>query len=92
MEVNFNAVRKRLLADYEKLVEILNSGIEMENIYLPLEDVDQVMANLRASIATVLLTSEEGNENFSNVLGDKVLAEFNAIEEEWNDEDEIVVL
>lgn len=83
MKVDFNNLRRCAVAEYNELVRRLNNHIVNGNyVNVPIEDIEEILDDLRMSIATIALTHDDGNDEFVDVLGNGVLILFNKEDEE----------
>ena len=69
MEVNFNGLRKRLIADYNNLVEKLNSHIEEPilgetEIRVYPEYLQRELDGLRTGLVALAFTYQKGEDGF----------------------------
>lgn len=77
MKVDFNNLRRCAVAEYNELVRRLNDHIvNGRYVNVLIEDIEELLDDLRMSIATIALTHDEGNDEFMDVLKDGVLNVF----------------
>jgi hypothetical protein len=85
MQVNFNNLRKKLIADYNILVTKLNQAVvedvDMNRVVEPVENLRRVMDNIRDSIVTIGCLEENGNSDCQCVLTDNLTVKIFAPED-----------
>lgn len=81
MKVDFNNVRRQVVHEYNDLVKVLNNNINRSiagtNVRVEVEDIQEILDDLRISIATIALTYKYGDPDVIDVLGDDELEQFN---------------
>jgi catabolite regulation protein CreA len=72
MEVDFNALRKKLIHDYNKLIESLNGAIctdiDMDRVVIPVQDISIILEKLRHDVITIGALNDPSIKNCSCVL------------------------
>lgn len=76
MHVNFNVLRKKLIHDYNNVMDSLNrsicSDIDMDRIVLPVNDISIDLERLRMDIITIGAIEDQSIEDCSSVLTDGI--------------------
>ena len=84
MDIDFNHVRRLALDSYAALVKELNRHIDDDGINdLQIEDISDILDDLRSALVGIICTFETGNEDFKVVLKDnEIVPIFNPKDDE----------
>ena len=69
MEINFDGLRKRLIADYNSLVDKLNSKTSGDNVKIDTYYIQRELDGLRSALVALAFTYQKGEDGF-NCLDD----------------------
>lgn len=81
MKVDLNNLRKQLVFAHDRLVVKLNSLNVNGRIIIDAEDIQDIMTDLKALIATLAFSYIEGDPDFRELSEIETLATFNPEEE-----------
>jgi hypothetical protein len=81
MEVNFDGLRKSLIADYNSLVKKLNRANKDGEIRIEPFDIDRELCGLRIALVTLAFTYQNGEDGFNQLDENTHFEDFDPIEE-----------
>jgi hypothetical protein len=86
MVVSMNGLRNQLLANYNSLVNVLNSNIKDESwdphVVVDVDRIQRQLDSIRSCIVTLAFTYQEGEDGWDAMPDDTEFAIFNPEEEE----------
>ena len=86
MVVSMNGLRNQLLANYNSLVNVLNSNIKDESwdphVVVDVDRIQRQLDSIRSCIVTLAFTYQEGEDGWDTMPDDTEFAIFNPEEEE----------
>jgi hypothetical protein len=84
MNVNFDGLRKRLIADYNSLTRKLNGGIKDKSwdahILIDPHEIEREMDGIRNGIVTLAFMYQDGPDGFQELHENTHFEDFNPIE------------
>lgn len=81
MNVNFDGLRKRLIIDYNSLVEKLNHSISDGQIEIDVDYISRQLDGLRNGLVTLAFIYQNGEDGFKTLDENTHFETFNPIEE-----------
>lgn len=81
MNVNFDGLRKRLIIDYNSLVEKLNHSISDGQIEIDVDYISRQLDGLRNGLVTLAFIYQNGEDGFKTLDGNTHFETFNPIGE-----------
>ena len=76
MHVNFDTLRKRLITDYNRVIESLNRSLcsddDMDRVVIPVNDIAVDLERLRLDLVTIGALEDPSIDDCSCVLTDGV--------------------
>ena len=81
MDVNFDGLRKRLIIDYNSLVEKLNHSISDGQIEIDVDYISRQLDGLRNGLVTLAFIYQNGEDGFKTLDENTHFETFNPIEE-----------
>ena len=81
MNVNFDGLRKRLIIDYNSLVEKLNHSISDGQIEIDVDYISRQLDGIRNGLVTLAFIYQDGEDGFKTLDENTHFETFNPIEE-----------
>ena len=82
MNVSFDGLRKRLIADYNSLVEKLNHSITDGQVEVDVDYISRQLDGLRNGLVTLAFIYQDGEDGFKTLDENTHFETFNPIEDE----------
>lgn len=82
MDVNFDGLRKRLINDYNSLVEKLNHSITDGQVEVDVDYISRQLDGLRNGLVTLAFIYQDGEDGFKTLDENTHFETFNPIEDE----------
>lgn len=68
MKINFNNVRRNACRAHDRLVRKLNAATKDGQVRISVDNLEDVMNDLRMAVGAIASTYEEGNDDFKDVF------------------------
>ena len=81
MDVSFDGLRKRLIIDYNSLVEKLNHSITDGQVKVDVDYISRQLDGLRTGLVTLAFIYQNGEDGFKTLDENTHFETFNPIEE-----------
>lgn len=81
MNVNFDGLRKRLIIDYNSLVEKLNHSVSDGQIEIDVDYISRQLDGIRNGLVTLAFIYQDGEDGFKPLDENTHFETFNPIEE-----------
>ena len=82
MNVSFDGLRKRLIADYNSLVEKLNHSITDGQVEVDVDYISRQLDGLRNGLVTLAFIYQDGEDGFKTLDENTHFETFNPMEDE----------
>ena len=82
MNVSFDGLRKRLIADYNSLVEKLNLSITDGQVEVNVDYISRQLDGLRNGLVTLAFIYQDGEDGFKTLDENTHFETFNPIEDD----------